>query len=111
MFSRANRAKKSTDQHMPKKTARKLALGGLVTVGLAAPIVAYAEQIDCSAAKKWSSDQHYKKGDKVWFNSGGNSNYEYECTASQCSGNADQPSTTNAHWHLLGWCKESTIKK
>ena len=71
---------------------------------IALPLVVYADPVDCSTATRWSSDHHYKKGDRVWIHDGGNIYGLYSCDKDECYG-AQLPSYDKT-WKYLGNCQK-----
>jgi hypothetical protein len=74
---------------------------------IAIPIVAYADQVDCSSTQHWSSDHRYKKGDQVWHHEGGNLWEKYSCNKDECVGaGQNEPGKSGGPWKFVGTCKE-----
>lgn len=76
-------------------------------VSIAIPIVAYADQVDCSGTPHWNSDHHYKKGDQVWHAEGGSVFEKYSCNKDECHGaGQNEPGWAGGNtWKVLGTCK------
>jgi hypothetical protein len=69
------------------------------------PFVAYADQVDCSNVTRWSVDHRYKRGERVWHDTGAPSVKLYQCAKDECYGaQGNEPASTNNTWSLVGEC-------
>ena len=77
-----------------------------VSLGIRSGTLHADDKVDCSSASQFSENHEYKKGDKVWWSSGGGAANEYRCTAGTCK----NQTPTFAGWEKVGECRTGTAK-
>jgi hypothetical protein len=77
-----------------------------VVLGIRSGTLHADDKLDCSSASKFSDSHEYKKGDTVWWSSGGGAANEYRCKSGTCK----DLTPTVASWEKVGECRSGTAK-